>query len=302
MSTLRRTLPAVAILSALVVLPRPGAAVTAMPSVFLNHFFVVISPESYAAILADPYLTTTFAPFEKRTTARNDQTYTGAYWYGRKTYFEVFEPPSQGPLGTSGVAFSVDGVGESAAVKAAWTDSLGAAETSAVTRRTETAEPPWFHITAARGFGSGLRLWLMEYHKDFLASWYPELTPARGTTRAEALDRYVAKIGRTAGGETAVLRDVTRLTLALDEASRDQLRSHVLPAGWSLASSSGGEAPVVFTGPEGVVLEVVKATEARRGIIEARFSVQGTPRPHAATLGQVRLEVEPTSARIRFAP
>ena len=113
--------------------------------------------------------------------------------------------------------------------------------------------------------------------------------------------RYVAKIGRAADRETAMLRDVTRLTLALDDASRDQLRSHVLPVGWS-ASAPSGEAPVVFTGPEGVVLEVVKATEARRGIIEARFSVQGTPRPHAATLGQVRLEVEPTSARIRFAP
>lgn len=301
MSTLRRTLPAAAALSALLLLPRPGAAVAPIPTVFLNHFFVVISPQSYAAILADPYLTTTFAPFEKRTTARNDQTYTGAYWYGRKTYFEVFEPPSQGPLGTSGVAFSVDGVGESAAVKAAWTGSLGAAETSPVTRRTETAEPVWFHTTAARGFGSGLRLWLMEYHKDFLASWYPELTPARGTTRAEALDRYVAKIGRTADRETAVLRDVTRLTLALDDASRDRLRSHVLPVGWS-ASASSGDAAVVFTGPEGIVLEVVKATEARRGIIEARFSVQGTPRAHTATLGQVRLEVEPKSARMRFVP
>jgi hypothetical protein len=142
----------------------------------------------------------------------------------------------------------------------------------------------------------------MEYHKDFLASWYPELTAARGTTRAEALDRYVAKIGRGGDRETAVLRDVTRLTLALDEASRDRLRSHVLPAGWSLSPSSGGDAPVVFTGPEGIALEVVKATDTRRGIIEARFSVQGTPRPHAATLGEVRLEVEASSARIRFAP
>ncbi len=193
-------------------------------------------------------------------------------------------------------------MGESAAVKAAWTESLGAAETSPVTRRTETAEPPWFHITAARGFGSGLRLWLMEYHKDFLASWYPELTPARGTTRAGALDRYVAKIGRSADRESAVLRDVTHLTLALDETSRDTLRSHVLPVGWSMSPSSGGDAPVVFTGPEGVALEVVKATEARSGIIEARFSVQGTPRPHTATLGEVRLEVDSTSARIRFAP
>jgi Family of unknown function (DUF5829) len=300
MSTLRFVPTGVVLLVALLLTPRPGAAL-AVPPVFLNHFFVVISPESYAAVLADPYLKTTFAPFEKRTTARNDQTYTGAYWYGRKTYFEVFEPPSQGPLGTSGIAFTVDGVGESAAVKAAWTESLGAAQSFPVTRRTETAEPAWFDMTAARGYGSGLRLWLMEYHRDFLASWYPELTPARGTTRAEALDRYVAKIGRGLDRDTTVLRDITRLVLALDDTNRDTLRRHVLPAGWSVSPSSGDD-PILFTGPDGIVLEVRKAQGAVSGIIEARFSVQGAPRPHSATLGQVRLDVDSSSARIRFTP
>ncbi len=280
--------------------PIQSPAPAAPPKVFLNHFFVVVSAASYAAILADPYLVATFAPFEKRTTVRNDSTYTGAYWYGRKTYFEVFEPPSQGPQGASGMAFSVDGPGESAAVKAAWTASLGAAETSPVTRRTETGEPTWFHITSARAVPSGLRLWLMEYDKGFLSGWYPDLTPARGITRPEVLDRYVAKIGKAKDRETAVLSDVTALVVALTDADRERLVKHLVPAGWS--AKSGAEGAVTLSGPEGVTIEVVKGAGSRQGILEARFSVQGHPKPHTATLGEVRVEVSATSARIRFAP
>jgi hypothetical protein len=48
---------------------------------------------------------------------------------------------------------------------------------SLVTRKTETAAVPWFEMTAA-GEIPGLRVWLMEYHRDFLARWYPGLTRA----------------------------------------------------------------------------------------------------------------------------
>jgi hypothetical protein len=89
--------------------------------------------------------------------------------------------------------------------------------------------------------------------------------------------------------------------LALDDTNRDTLRRHVLPAGWSVSPSSGDD-PILFTGPDGIVLEVRKAQGAVSGIIEARFSVQGAPRPHSATLGQVRLDVDSSSARIRFTP
>jgi hypothetical protein len=139
----------------------------------------------------------------------------------------------------------------------------------------------------------------MEYHKDFLGSWYPELTKARGMARAEVLDRYVAKIGKTGDRETAVLRDVTALVLTMDDANLDRLRRHVVPAGWTEKASAGSA--VAFTGPDEVTLEVRRGNDTGR-ILEARFSVQGNPRPHTAVLGEVRLEVDATSARLRFAP
>jgi hypothetical protein len=199
-------------------------------------------------------------------------------------------------VGASGVALSVDGTGDSAAVKTAWTAAFGGAESGPVTRKTETAEPVWFQMTFAKA-QSGLRLWLMEYDRDFLARWYPDLTAARGTTRAEVLDRYVAKIGRRADRETAVLRDVTGLLLGLEAEDREVLRKHVTSVGWTAQDDSGA---AVFRGPEGVVLRVVPAAEGRRGILEADFSVQGRPQPRTETLGAATLTVEPDRARLRF--
>ena len=92
---------------------------------FLNHFFVVVDPATYAAARSSPFMTRDFAPFEARTTVRNDMTYTGIYWYGRHTYFELFEPGSQGPEGASGVALGVEEQGASAAVRRRWQEVHG---------------------------------------------------------------------------------------------------------------------------------------------------------------------------------
>ena len=158
------------------------------PTVFLNHFYVVVDAETAAAVQASEFVTGEFAPFERRTTQRNDTSYTGVYWYGRRTYFELFEPGAQGPLGTSGLALGVEERGASAAVKLAWAAAPGAAAGGPVTRKTEADEVPWFEMTYAPEI-PGLRVWLMEYHRDFLARWHPALTPARSIARADVLDR-----------------------------------------------------------------------------------------------------------------
>src|SRR5262249_46010053 len=47
----------------------------------LNHFFVVTDPGTYSAMRSSSFPSQEFAPFEQRTTARNDTTYTGIYFY-----------------------------------------------------------------------------------------------------------------------------------------------------------------------------------------------------------------------------
>jgi hypothetical protein len=256
---------------------------------------VVVDAQTYSAAQASAFLTREFAPFEKRTTQRNDTSYTGVYWYGQRTYFELFEPGAQGPVGASGLAMGVETAGGGVAVEQAWKAALGTAGRGPVTRRTETDEVPWFEMTYAREI-PGLRVFLMEYHRDFLARWYGPLTPARSITRADVLDRYVAKIDRRREG--TLLEDVTGLTIALAPESRETLVKQLLSVGWT---SRAEGTSVVCSGPESVELRLVEPGGGPPGITEVAFSLR-----HAVDathrLGTAELRLEGRSARLRFRP
>jgi hypothetical protein len=264
----------------------------------------VTDAATYAEAQASRFFTKEFAPFEKRTTVRNDQTYTGIYFYGRRTYFELFEPGAQGPTGTSGLAFGVETPDGSAAVKARWAEALGGAGGGPVTRRTDTDEVPWFEMTFAQGgrpeptTAAVLRVWLMEYHRDFLARWYPDLTPARSITRADVLDRYAARIGQAARRATFLMKDVLSLTVALPDGERDFLAAQLRAVGYS---SRDDKDALVLAGPD-VRLRVVAAPEgAPRGVREVEFSLQSRVPRAQHRAGSAVLTVEADRARLRFA-
>lgn len=260
----------------------------------LNHFFVVVDAATYEAARSSEFLIREWAPFEARTTVRNDTSYTGIYWYGRRTYFELFEPGAQGPVGASGLALGVEEPGASATVKQRWQEALSGAGGGLVTRKTESDEVPWFEMTYAREI-PGLRVWLMEYHAEFLARWYGALTQARSIARADVLDRYVAKIGESAKRETALLRDVVGLEVALAPPEREALVRQLRAVAWT-ATDEGGE--VVCRGPEGETLRLVAPRGERTGIVAVDFSLQHeVPRASRLT-GSAELRLEGRSARL----
>ncbi len=289
----RATLPCV--VAAAFALPGHGGAAENAPAVFLNHFYVVVDAVTYSAAQSSPFMTRELAPFERRTTQRNDTSYTGVYWYGRHTYFELFEPGAQGPAGTSGLALGVEQPGASAFVKQAW-EGLGGTGGGPVTRKTETDEVPWFAMTYAREI-PGLRVFLLEYDRDFLARWYGTLTPARSITRADVLDRYVAKVGRGGDRDRTLLEDVTRLTIALAPESREALVRQLAAVGWTTRSEG---AEVVCSGPESVELRFVELAGRAAGIVEAGFSLRRPVRPAARELGSAELRLDGEAARLRF--
>jgi hypothetical protein len=274
----------------------PAAASLANAPVYLNHFFVVVDPDTFVALQRSPVLGKAFAPFERRTTVRADMSYTGLYWYGRRTYFETLETGAQGPPGASGVALGVEQPDASRAVQETWGRQAGAASRTPITREAEGRRVPWFVATAAPDI-PGLSLWLMEYEPDFLASWYPKLTPSRSIRRADVLDRYVAKIGFSAARETALLKDVTELTIALAPEPRDTLSARLRATGW--AARTDGSA-LVLEGPDGVRLRFVTAAAGGPGIVEAAFSLQRRTRAEAHRAGSVELHLDGAEARIRF--
>ena len=265
-----------------------GATVT------LNHFYVVVDAATYEAARRSSFLTRDFAPFEARTTVRNDTSYTGVYWYGRRTYFELFEPGAQGKAGASGLALGVEAAGASAAVKQQWQAALGSSGSGPVTRKTESDEVPWFEMTYAKEL-PGLRVWLMEYHGEFLARWYGELTKARSITRADVLDRYVAKIGQSERRETALMKDVVGLTIALAPPEREALVKQLRAVGWTAAD---GSSAVVCRGPDAERLRLVTPVDGRTGILEVELSLQHSTAKATHRIGSAELRLEGELARL----
>ena len=240
------------------------------PTVFLNHFYLTLDSATYRAIRDSDWLQSVLAPFEQRTTRRNDTTYSGIYYYGRNTYFEFFEEGSEmGKVpGASGVAFGVESAGGAAQFKSVLPDQ------QILTRKTETGEPAWFHSAAPAGSARAdrFRTWLMEYHGDFLKQWYPELAPANANPlrRRNVLDRYVAKIGKSAQRSDYLLKDVTSIELALDFPTRQRLLTMLSAFQYQV---SGSGQLTVATGPE-VRLLITSASNSQFGIRRVTLSLQ----------------------------
>ena len=169
-----------------------------------------------------------------------------------------------------------------------------------MTRKTEADEVPWFEMTYAREV-PGLRVWLMEYHRDFLARFYPALTGARSVERSDVLDRYVAKIGQGGKREAALLRDVTGLKVALSRESRDALATQLRAAGWTPREE--GEA-LVAEGPDSVVVRPVgrRREGARRGSPRSASPSQRAVETASHRLGTAELRLEGRTARLLFRP
>ncbi|MGA9769356.1 MAG: DUF5829 family protein [Blastocatellia bacterium] len=225
----------------------------AMNPVYLNHFFLTVDPTTYKEIWDSPFLKDEFATFEQRTTVRADMTYTGIYFYGTRTYFEFFEAgkASGRAEGASGIASGIEETGGSDQLKERLESFLKIKATkSIITRKMDDKEIPWFHSVGGNFVDRTpmLMSWTMEYHKDFLNSWYPDLSPAsRGITRREVLERYTAKLGDNEKRKQKYIDDVTEMHLALDDKARSQFVKEREAFGYKITGNAG---QTVCEGPE----------------------------------------------------
>src|SRR6266446_2027623 len=141
-------------------------------TVYLNHFYVVLDAETYAAVDSSSFLHDEFAAFERRTTVRTDKTYTGIYFYGTNTYFEFFDGSKQSEFrqGVSGLALSPE---ESGALEALHRQ-IESEPPQLITRKFGVAQVPWFTMLEPKGLSpdASVNPWFMEYHPRFLAEWH----------------------------------------------------------------------------------------------------------------------------------
>ncbi len=241
--------------------------------VYLNHFYLTVDNATYAMITGSDFLRTRFAPFEERRTVRTDSTYTGAYFYGRNTYFEFFNSATERrAVGDSALAFGVEQPG---ALDALASTMAGAGEVSRDlrTRELDGRQVPWFSQLAFGSFGSDtahIRSFIMEYDPAFLRDWHAGASPSDGTIeRANILRRYVAVLPQKP--KAPLLVDVTAVTLAAERWEADQLARQLRLFGYTAAADD-----TVFKGPD-LTLYLVAASPSRHGIQRVSFRTAGTP-------------------------
>jgi hypothetical protein len=190
-----------------------GSAV-AQPNVevFLNHAFVVPDQATYNAIANSSFMRDEFGAFESRTTVRKDMTYTGLYWYGTNTYFEILQPSSR-PGPPSGIAFGIEKTNGLKDI----VQSGVKGQIHPVTRQAEGKDVNWFHmLEIGRRPDFPIELFAIEYEPDFLDKWYPQFPPSTASIRRkDVLTRYAAKVDRLRQRETGLLGDIVAIHLVL---------------------------------------------------------------------------------------
>jgi hypothetical protein len=188
--------------------------------VLFNHFFVSADAATFRSIEESSFIRR-FAACEKRTTVRRDNTYTGLYLYGVRTYFEFLAPGSTMMGARSGIAFGVETDGDIDRVSDALRSTAeGRVEVTVVTRALPSGgETPWFRSCSSEPSllrESSVADWVMEYQPEFFTRFHPDLPPSRATiARADALTRYAAASGQAREHAEALFEDVVGLELSL---------------------------------------------------------------------------------------
>lgn len=255
-------------LSTLFLLPALAAAPAG-----LNHFYATVDAETYAAIEASPFLKEQFAPFEKRTTVRNDSTYSGLYFYGLGTYFEFFEEgQGERKKGDAGVALGIEERGGSDSLRTQW-HAVRPAVVTMVTRQVGGVPADWFRMTSfeetrANSAVPGLRLFAMEYAPGFLKAW--GAGPEGSIRMADVLGAYCEKLGLGDVRKNGKLANVSRVEIEGPAAGLELRAKQLELAGWKVGRKRGGVWECV--GPNATV--VFRPAPVPRSVRRVEFQLQ----------------------------
>ena len=269
-----------------------------IPPVFLNHFYAVVDTTTYKAIEADPFWRSQFAPNERRTTVRTDETYTGLYFYGANTYFEIFDvADSPRPdVGDCGLAFGVDSIGD--------LDTLGQVlgtelqiKRDPITRLYRGEPVSWFQMATLEHlpYGSRTSTWLMEYHPEFLRRWNPRARDhvEDGVSRRDVLARYASVLAPVSN---PVMHDVVGLTINVDAPTRDALVDVCRRVGY--ATRQGDAEAVSLVGPD---FELQLVVSPNYGVRAVRMRTESALSLRPRQFGRATVEAAEGSANADIA-
>lgn len=268
--------------------------------VFLNHVYAVVDRETYAALAHSSFLRETFAVTEERATKRADISYSGLYFYGRRTYFEFLPPEAAAGLaeGDCGLALGVESPG-------ALDGFVGRLATKGIpsqggprTRELGGEQLPWFQIIGVQMPPSPLSVIAMEYDPRFLKRWHADLPPANGGfARADVLARYAAALKRSELHASAPFADVQQVHVEVSEAQRERLTNVFAAAGYE--SAAAGDYWTVDAPQFRVVMG---RSEQSGGVTVIQLALRQAIEHEPMQLGRLRVSFSGKTATIALHP
>lgn len=229
----------------------------------LNHVYVVLDEETFAAVRDSELLMREFAAVDtglpKFGPPQADSQ--RLYIRGRTTYVELLGPrnPFNEPIGKIGLALGVDALPLLDEVQAAWSASFGsAADRYKVDWKKTTPSVPWYEVIQHRSTSDNphLVLWASAYRPEFLPWLYPQRSAF--DNRGSRAD-FLAPLFRP----ERLFRDVTGLTIAIPEQLRQQVARQLQAVGYR--RSVRGETLELQS--SGLTLTLVEPNAHRQGLL-----------------------------------
>ena len=257
-----------------------------------NHFWAVVDDETARAAGGNTFLRQ-FAVFEARTVTSNGRTWTGRYLYGRKTYLELFAASERlrrqgrSPEGDVGIALGADRAGDLACLTRTLQQEAGTTiSTSGTTRLIAGREVPWFSMAWGAPPSPTTRavLWTMEYLPGYFDAPEAAKEPAEGPDDTVSRERYLGDEYRQ-----RLLRDLTRVELAVTSADFERMKSMFEAAGFIIHRGSGH---ATADGPD-VDLHFALVEPERVGLRRVDFELNRPAEARTERIGRSVLTVGP---------
>lgn len=237
-----------------------------LPSVYLNHLYIVLDKQTYDDIAASEFLRNEFASFEQRTTmADGGRSWTGTYLRGEQTYIEFFNSENkQGvELAKSAIAFGVEEAGAIKLIQNQLNQVGGKVGNELTTKKIGERQVPWFYVVYVEYPKETLEFdrWIMEYHKDYQRERYSDLkAEENGITRKQILMRDYKP--------ERYLRNISEITVALNEKEANRFTKEL--AAFNFKIETRGAKKVCFGSD--IKLTIIPQTETE-GIKELKITL-----------------------------
>ncbi len=250
---------------------------------FLDHVFGVVDDATAAAIAGSDFLPS-FGRFDVATVLSGDESWTGRYLCGRRTYVEVFGPGdlrgSDAPEATAGLGLSARAPGGLETLSermASWGASL---HTRRRTRDDGDDQVPWFDFQEVADTSPTFAAWVMEFLEE----------PSDLQIREAAFEAWMARPLENASpqghprGPTVSDLSLVQLTVSSDSiaATAPLLRA----SGFETVSTRD----VVIAQDAETTIEL-HATTASSELKRVEFTLAPEGPDHVETIGHSRITV-----------